>query len=91
MVFELHVLCPGFSLPSIDPQCLATISYLTQSVSRGEWILVENSILALDLESQFVSWLILQISPSSIFLFRQRFTVFPLASTCHADQILTAR
>lgn len=56
MVLELHVLGPGFSLPSIDPQCLATISYLTLCVPRREWVLVANSLLALDRDSQLVEF-----------------------------------
>ncbi|KAI9743878.1 MAG: hypothetical protein M1818_002612 [Claussenomyces sp. TS43310] len=47
MVLELHVWGPGFSLPSIEAQCLAAIAYLSQAVPRGEWELVASSDPAL--------------------------------------------
>ncbi|KAK3177934.1 hypothetical protein OEA41_000066 [Lepraria neglecta] len=47
MVLELHVWGPAFSLPSIDSQCLAATSYLTQAVPRGEWVLVASSDTAI--------------------------------------------
>ncbi|KAF4615628.1 hypothetical protein G7Y89_g15278 [Cudoniella acicularis] len=47
MVLELHVWGPAFSLPSIDPHCLAAIAYLQQAVPRGEWQLVATSDPAL--------------------------------------------
>ncbi|KAH8669612.1 Tom37 C-terminal domain-containing protein [Tricladium varicosporioides] len=47
MVLELHVWGPAFSLPSIDPHCLAAIAYLQQAVPRGEWELVATSDPAL--------------------------------------------
>jgi hypothetical protein len=40
MVLELYVLGPAFSLPSLDPPCLAAIAYFTQVVPRGEWVLL---------------------------------------------------
>ncbi|PGH28061.1 hypothetical protein AJ80_00317 [Polytolypa hystricis UAMH7299] len=55
MVLELHVWGPAFGLPSIDPQCLATIAYFALAVpakragSGGdggreeEWVLVADS------------------------------------------------
>ncbi|KAL4796564.1 Tom37 C-terminal domain-containing protein [Aspergillus venezuelensis] len=43
MVLELHVWGPGFSLPSIDPQCLATIAYFSLSVPKDSWVLVASS------------------------------------------------
>ncbi|KAL3450183.1 Tom37 C-terminal domain-containing protein [Aspergillus insuetus] len=43
MVLELHVWGPGFSLPSIDPQCLATIAYFSLLVPRDSWTLVASS------------------------------------------------
>lgn len=42
MVLELHVWGPAFSLPSIDAQCIAAVTYLTQAVPRGEWILIAS-------------------------------------------------
>jgi sorting and assembly machinery component 37 len=42
MSIELHVYGPGFSLPSIDPQCLSAIAYLSQAVPRGEWSLIAS-------------------------------------------------
>lgn len=59
MVLELHVLGPGFSLPSIDPDCLAAICYFVQVVPQSEWVLITNSSLAIDPESPFVSLAIL--------------------------------
>ncbi|CAF9912633.1 MAG: hypothetical protein ALECFALPRED_008230 [Alectoria fallacina] len=47
MVLELHVWGPAFSLPSIDPQCLAAIAYLAQSLPRDHWVLVAISDLTL--------------------------------------------
>jgi len=42
MVLELHIWGPAFSLPSIDPQCLAAIVYLQQVVPRDEWELIAS-------------------------------------------------
>ncbi|KAI9681996.1 MAG: hypothetical protein M1817_000050 [Caeruleum heppii] len=39
MVLELYVWAPAFSLPSIDPQCLAAIAYFRQAVPQGAWVL----------------------------------------------------
>ncbi|TVY65676.1 Metaxin-like protein [Lachnellula suecica] len=47
MVLELHVWGPAFSLPSIDPHCLAAIAYLQQAVPRGKWHLIATSDPAL--------------------------------------------
>ncbi|PBP25275.1 hypothetical protein BUE80_DR003654 [Diplocarpon rosae] len=46
-MIELHVWGPAFGLPSIDPQCLATIAFLQQTVPREEWQLVASSDPAL--------------------------------------------
>ncbi len=43
MTWELHVWGPAFSLPSIDPQCLAAIAYLTQALPRDDWVLVADA------------------------------------------------
>ncbi|KAL1974399.1 hypothetical protein VTN31DRAFT_4603 [Thermomyces dupontii] len=43
MVLELHIWGPAFSLPSIDPQCLATIAYFSAVVPRDAWVLVASS------------------------------------------------
>ena len=43
MVLELHVWGPAFSLPSIDPQCLAAVAYVAQTVSRDQWVLIAGS------------------------------------------------
>ena len=43
MVLELHIWGPAFSLPSIDPQCLAAIVYLRRTVPNGEWVLIASS------------------------------------------------
>ena len=43
MVLELHVWGPAFALPSIDPQCLATIAYFSLVVPKDAWVLVPSS------------------------------------------------
>ncbi|EFR04496.1 hypothetical protein MGYG_07504 [Nannizzia gypsea CBS 118893] len=48
MVLELHVWGPAFGLPSIDPQCLATIAYFSLAIGPNnggpdEWVLVADS------------------------------------------------
>ena len=43
MVLELHIWGPAFTLPSIDPECLAAIAYLTQVLPREAWALVASS------------------------------------------------
>lgn len=44
MVLELHVWGPAFSLPSVDPQCLATIAYFQLAgVPQDQWVLVASS------------------------------------------------
>ncbi|KAF3480611.1 uncharacterized protein GIQ15_05958 [Arthroderma uncinatum] len=49
MVLELHVWGPAFGLPSIDPQCLATIAYFSLAVGQKnsgpeeEWVVVADS------------------------------------------------
>ncbi|KAI9370437.1 Tom37 C-terminal domain-containing protein [Aspergillus egyptiacus] len=43
MVLELHVWGPGFSLPSVDAQCLATIAYFSLVVPKDSWVLVASS------------------------------------------------
>ena len=48
-MLELHVHGPAFGLPSIEPQCLAAIAYLSLAVPRDEWTLVASSGIGLDL------------------------------------------
>lgn len=43
MVLELHIWGPAFALPSIDPQCLATVAYLSLVVPKDAWVLVPSS------------------------------------------------
>jgi hypothetical protein len=40
MVLELHVWGPAFGLPSIEPECIATIAYCQRVIPKGEWSLV---------------------------------------------------
>ena len=54
-MWELHVWGPGFSLPSIDAQCLAVIAYFTQAVPKGQWALVASSDPALSPTSRYAS------------------------------------
>ena len=43
MSLELHVWGPAFGLPSIDAECLAAIAYLSQTVSRTAYTLIQSS------------------------------------------------
>ncbi|KAL4890043.1 Tom37 C-terminal domain-containing protein [Aspergillus ambiguus] len=43
MVLQLHIWGPAFSLPSIDPQCLATVAYFSLVVPKDAWVLVASS------------------------------------------------
>ncbi|KAK2878154.1 hypothetical protein FQN49_001105 [Arthroderma sp. PD_2] len=48
MVLELHVWGPAFGLPSIDPQCLATIAYFSLAIGQKtggseEWVVIADS------------------------------------------------
>lgn len=42
MVLELHVWGPAFGLPSIDPECIATVLYCQQVIPKGQWSLVAS-------------------------------------------------
>ncbi|CAO1596216.1 hypothetical protein XANCAGTX0491_000068 [Xanthoria calcicola] len=42
-MLQLHVWGPAFHLPSIDPQCLAAIAYLSQAVPSTQWELIASS------------------------------------------------
>ncbi|KAF2823587.1 hypothetical protein CC86DRAFT_329013 [Ophiobolus disseminans] len=42
MVLELHVWGPAFGLPSIEPECIATVAYCQCVVPRGQWTLVAD-------------------------------------------------
>ncbi|KAL8931974.1 MAG: hypothetical protein Q9216_007007 [Gyalolechia sp. 2 TL-2023] len=46
-MLQLHVWGPAFGLPSLDPQCLAAIAYLTQAIPHAEWELIASSNPAL--------------------------------------------
>lgn len=39
MVLELYTWGPAFSLPSIDPHCLATITYFSLAIPNDHWVL----------------------------------------------------
>ncbi|KAL9016837.1 MAG: hypothetical protein Q9185_005834 [Variospora sp. 1 TL-2023] len=56
-MLQLHVWGPGFGLPSIDPQCLAAIAYLSHLVSKNEWELVASSDLTLSPTSPYTSFI----------------------------------
>lgn len=43
MVLELHIWGPAFGLPSIDPQCLAAVCYLKQTLPDDAWSLIPSS------------------------------------------------
>ena len=53
MPLELHIFGPAYSLPSIDPSCLATVAYMTRAVPRGCWVLVGSCELGLKLGSSY--------------------------------------
>ena len=55
MVLELHIWGPAFSLPSIDPQCLAAIAYFSLVVPKEAWVLIPTSDPS--------------VSPTSLFFF----------------------
>ncbi|KAH3982642.1 hypothetical protein HBH98_020540 [Parastagonospora nodorum] len=42
MVLELHTWGPAFGLPSIDPECIATIAYCRRVIPNGVWSLVAD-------------------------------------------------
>ncbi|KAF9698907.1 hypothetical protein EKO04_003223 [Ascochyta lentis] len=42
MVLELHVWGPAFGLPSIDPECIATVTYCKRVVPEGQWNIVAS-------------------------------------------------
>lgn len=42
MVLELHVWGPAFGLPSIEPDCIATVAYCQRVIPEGQWALVAN-------------------------------------------------
>lgn len=43
MTLELHVWGPAFGLPSIDAECLATVTYFAQTLSAADYLLVQSS------------------------------------------------
>jgi hypothetical protein len=51
MVFRLHVWGPAFGLPSIDPECIATVAYFRRIVPHGEWTLVADYDTSISPES----------------------------------------
>lgn len=42
MVLELHIWGPAFGLPSIEPECIATVAYCQRVVPEGRWVLVPD-------------------------------------------------
>ncbi|KAF3045583.1 hypothetical protein E8E12_010210 [Didymella heteroderae] len=42
MALELHVWGPAFGLPSIDPECIAIVTYCQQVIPKGQWSLVAS-------------------------------------------------
>ena len=43
MVLQLHIWGPAFGLPSIDPECLATIAFISQVLDSQTYTLVQSS------------------------------------------------
>ncbi|KAL5117663.1 hypothetical protein ACEQ8H_004411 [Pleosporales sp. CAS-2024a] len=42
MVLELHTWGPAFGLPSIEPECIATIAYCQRVIPKGLWSVVAD-------------------------------------------------
>jgi hypothetical protein len=42
MVLVLHVWGPAFGLPSIEPECIATVAYCQRVIPEGQWSLIAN-------------------------------------------------
>jgi hypothetical protein len=42
MVLELHIWGPAFGLPSIEPECIATVAYCQHVIPKGQWSLVAS-------------------------------------------------
>lgn len=42
MALELHIWGPAFGLPSIDPECIATVIYCQQVIPEGQLCLVAS-------------------------------------------------
>ncbi|KAF2089100.1 hypothetical protein K490DRAFT_19839, partial [Saccharata proteae CBS 121410] len=53
MLIELHVWGPAFGLPSVDPECLATLAFAEQSLREGEWALVAAHDVSLSPTNEF--------------------------------------
>ncbi|KAJ8116105.1 hypothetical protein OPT61_g2394 [Boeremia exigua] len=49
MALELHAWGPAFGLPSIDPECTATITYCQRVIPQGQWRLVAGYDRTVDL------------------------------------------
>ncbi|KAF2643283.1 hypothetical protein P280DRAFT_496923 [Massarina eburnea CBS 473.64] len=53
MALELHVWGPAFGLPSIDPECIATVAYFNRIVPQGEWILIADYDTSISPQDEF--------------------------------------
>lgn len=53
MPFELHTWGPAFSLPSLDPDCLAAIAYLRLTLPPDIWVLIPASDTSISPTSTF--------------------------------------
>jgi hypothetical protein len=42
MVLQLHTWGPAFGLPSVEPECIATIAYCQRVLPQGQWALVAS-------------------------------------------------
>lgn len=42
-MLELHVWGSAFGLPSIDPECLAIVTYLRNSLPAADWRLIPSN------------------------------------------------
>lgn len=47
MALELYIWGPAFGLPSIDPECLAALSYLGHAVPQEDWSLIASNDAAI--------------------------------------------
>ncbi|KAF3918862.1 Metaxin-1 [Dactylellina cionopaga] len=46
-LIELHVWNRAFGLPSLDPECLAAIAFLSAAIPQHLWVLVESNNIAI--------------------------------------------
>ncbi|CAI6335721.1 unnamed protein product [Periconia digitata] len=53
MPFELHIWGPAFGLPSIDPECAATVAYFARIIPQGQWTLIADYDTSISPQNEF--------------------------------------